>query len=138
MPDHALLSGRKKRLRGSARSENLIYVIHRANGVKLVEIHVIGVKALQGTLQLLACTLRVPMHGLFCKEDLAAIWLQCFPQLAFRLAIEVGRGAVKIVHATVVRLGDAARSHLLGKATDNDATHRDDGKIDSIFIRAAG
>src|SRR5258708_18932266 len=97
----------------------------------------IGVEALQGTLQLLACTLRVPMHGLFCKEDLAAIWLQCFPQLAFRLAIVVGRGAVKIVQATVERLGDATRIHLLGKATDNDATHRDDRTIDSVYIHAA-
>src|ERR1035437_3923581 len=59
MPDFALLPGRKKQLRSSGWRENLIDIFHRADGVKLVEIHMIGVETLQGALQLLTCTLRV-------------------------------------------------------------------------------
>src|ERR1039457_27254 len=50
MPDFALLPGRKKRLRGSGWRENLTDIFHRAYGVKLVEIHMIGVETLQGAL----------------------------------------------------------------------------------------
>src|ERR1035441_7333269 len=93
MPDFALLPGRKKRLRGSGRREDLIDIFHRADGVKLVEIHMIGVETLQGALQLFACTLRVAARSLFRKEDLAAIWLQRFTEFDFRFTIEVRRRA---------------------------------------------
>src|ERR1017187_11025940 len=115
MPDFALLPGRKKRLCGPGWRENLIGIFHRADGVKLVEIHMIGVEPLQGALQLLACTLRVATRGLLRKEDLAAIGSQRFTEFDFRFTIEVRRGAVEVVHASVVRFCDAARGLLLRK-----------------------
>src|SRR2546425_4049325 len=138
MPYFALLLGRKKGLGSSGWRQNLLDIIHRANGVKLVEIHMIGVETLQGTFQLLACTLCVSTHRLFCKEDLAAIWLQRLTEFVFRFTIEVRRGTVKIVHTSVVRFGDATRSILLGKTTDHNATQGDDGEVNSILIRATG
>ena len=50
-------------------AENLINVFHRSDGVKLVEIHMVGVETLQGTLQLLASTLGVAAHSLFREEN---------------------------------------------------------------------
>ena len=73
MAHFALLFGRNKSLRGSAWRENLVDIFHRADGVKLVEIDMVGVKTLQGALQLRTCTLGVATHGLFREEDLAAI-----------------------------------------------------------------
>src|SRR6266850_6261641 len=138
MPYFAFLPGRKKGLSSSGWRQNLLDIIHRANGVKLVEIHMIGVETLQGMFQLLACALCISTHRLFCKKDLAAIWLQRFTEFAFRFTIEVRRGTVKIVHASVVRFGDAPRSVPLGKSTDHDATQGDDGEVNSILIRATG
>src|ERR1017187_3341959 len=63
VPDFALLPGRKKRLRGSGRRENLIDIFHGGDSVKLVEIHMIGVETLQGALQLLAGAFGVATRG---------------------------------------------------------------------------
>src|ERR1017187_1081897 len=138
MLDFTLLPGRKKHLRSSGWRENLIDIFHRADGVKLVEIHMIGVETLQGALQLLACTLRVAKRSLFCKEDLAAIWPQRFTKFDFRFTIEVRRGAVEVVHASVVRSRDAARGLLLRKATNHDAAEGDDGEVNSVLVGGGG
>src|ERR1039457_6339764 len=137
MPDFALLPGRKERLRSSGRREDLVDILHRADGVKLVEIHMIGVETLQGALQLLACTLGVATHSLFRQEDLAAIWPQRFTEFDFRFPIEVRRGAVEVVHASVVGRRDAARGLLGRKTTNHDAAEGNDGEANSIPGKAA-
>ena len=97
----------------------------------------IGVKTLQAAFQLLAGALRVAMHRLFRKEHLAAIGPQRFPKFRFRFTIEVRRGAVKIIHASVVRRRDAARGFLLRKSANHDATERDDREVNSILVTTA-
>src|ERR1019366_427190 len=137
VPDFALLPGRKEGLRSSPRREDLIDILHRADGVELVEIDVIGVETLQGALQLLACTLGVATRSLFRQEDLAAIWPQRFTEFDFRFPIEVRRGAVEVVHASVVRRRDAARGLLGRKTTNHDAAEGNDGEVNSIPVKAA-
>jgi len=108
MPDFALFASRKERLRRSGWCENLIHVFHRADGVKLVEIHMIGVETLQGAFQFLAGALCVAARGLFRQENLAAIWLQRLAEFDFRFTVEIRRGTVEVIHAPVIRGCDAA------------------------------
>src|ERR1039457_4135850 len=91
VPDFALLPGRKKRLRGSGRRENLIDIFHGGDSVRLVEIHMIGLDTLQGALHLLAGDFCVATRSFLRQEELAAIWPQRFTEFEFSFTIEVRR-----------------------------------------------
>jgi hypothetical protein len=122
----------------SAGGEDLVHIVHRGDGMKLVEVDVIGMETLESLFQFRASARGIAVGGFLSKEDFIAIGAERFAELAFSFAIEIRGGAVEIVQTAVIGLCDAAGSLFLGHATNDNSAHSQDGKLDAVFVRALG
>ena len=120
----AVLLGFQNRLHRTTRAESLLDLLHVGQGVKLIQVEVVGLEQLERLLQFLRRTGGIPFKGLAGQETLVAVGLQRRAESSLGVAVEGGH--VEVIHASIHGLGNEI-GRLLGRHVLHDhAAEADD------------